>query len=211
MYRLDHGRRGRVNDDVLDRIVPDQVAQHLVIRLVVHTVVAATLVIQLLDHNGFLLRGAVIVQASGKRVDGAVVHGHIVAVPWIERRDLWNDMRRAVEHGVDKALGLYPQTKDITPVENAGVHSLISGLDFRRKTQVVVHREMKIQDVPLSRFLDPFHIEPVTGVFGVAVEPELRTGHAATSHSLLHERARHEGHFVEQHARKRDALHQCVA
>ena len=45
----------------------------------------------------------------------------------------------------------------------------------------------------------------------LAVEPELRTGHAATSHSLLHERARHEGHFVEQHARKRDALHQCVA
>ena len=120
-------------------------------------------------------------------------------------------MRRAVKHGVDKALGLYPQAENISTIKNAGVHSLISGLDLRGKAQIVVHREVQIQDVPLSRFLDPFHIEPVTGVFGVAVEPELRTGHAATGHSLFHEGTGHKGHLVKQHARKRDALHQCVA
>ena len=120
----------------------------------------------------------------GRRVLYAVVHAYDVFA--IVSRHRRNDALCG-ECLVDDALGKYPQALDVSLVEHARIHALVSCFDARVQREVVVHCEVKTQRILFLVLLHPFLVEPMLGGAGVAVEPILGTGYGATCASLLNE------------------------
>ena len=74
---------------------------------------------------------------------------------------------------VYEPLGNLPQAAYIPLIEYAGIHGAVPCLDLLGKAQVIIHREMEIEQVLLTCCVDPADLEPVVRALGVTVEPEL--------------------------------------
>ena len=146
-------------------------------------------------------------QKHGRRVLYAVVHAHAVFA--IGSRHRRNDALGG-ERLVDNTLGKHPQPLDVSLIEHARIHALVSGFDARVQREVVVHGEVKAQGVLLLVLLHPLLVKPVLRGARVTVEPVFRARYRAAGTCLLHEGAWHKRHLVEHHARKRHTLDEHV-
>ena len=137
-------------------------------------------------------------------VNRAVVTGKDITGKRIGKN--MNDMLFLIKHRIDNAFGDCPFSENESVIEYTCIHALIAFFDFRGKRGVVVHSEMEIESIFGIFFQNPFLIEPMVRVFGVAVKPELRTGERASCNSLFHKRTGHKNDFIKEDTAERHAL-----
>ena len=79
------------------------------------------------------------------------------------------------------------QSPKIYRLKNAGIHAPVSCFDFLRQAQVIIHREMDIQQVLVFASVYPVNFEPVIWSVRVTVKPILRTLYRASASCLIDE------------------------
>ena len=144
-------------------------------------------------------------QAEGRRVHRAVVAGD---VPLLHLPLRSGPHHLLVEKVIYPSLGRRPLPQNEPPVKGPPEGAAVPLPHPGRQARVVLHGEVEIPGVALSRLPDPLPVKPGLRPVRIAGEPQLGSLRRAPGAGLLHEGAGHQHHLVQQHPRQGDPLDQ---